>query len=377
MANRDKLNILFLEPYLGGSHKAFLDGMMRHSGHNIIPITMSDKYWKWRMSGGSVTLAQKSTAITEEPDLIFASSMTNLPAFIALTNPRFANTPSIMYMQENQLTMPLPEGEERDYTYCYINYLSALVAGELWFSSKFHFNEFMQALPVFLSKYNDLKHKELIDRIRDKSRVVYPGLSLKEHNATPDLRKENDVPVVVWNQRWEYDRNPEMFFRIMNRLDDAECEFNLILAGDHLQVNPSEFEALQKRYGDRILHYGYASDAKQYSELLHKGDIVVSTSRYEFFCTALLEAVYCGCHPMVPNALTYPELIPESLKEPLLHGPVFYNSEDDLFKKMQKLLNKKTATLPKGTLKNIVKHLNWESYMLDVDAYLSDAAKKI
>jgi len=327
------------------------------------------------MNGGAVTLAEKSKEVPEHIDLILASSMTNLPAFIALTNPRFAHTPKILYMQENQLTMPLPDGEERDDTYCYINYLSALVADELWFSSQFHFQEFMNALPVFLQKFQDYKHKELIDSIRAKSKVVYPGLNLREHDSTPSLRKENTIPVVIWNQRWEYDRNPEMFFRVMNRLDDAECQFELILAGDHFHDKPMEFSPIRKRYGNRILHYGYVSDTKQYSELLHKGDIVISTSRYEFFCTALMEAVYCGCHPMVPNALTYPELIPKPLWEPLLHGSVMYHTEDDLFKKMQKLLNGKTKPLPNGTLKNINAHLDWNRYMYKLDDLMQSATE--
>jgi hypothetical protein len=38
--------------------------------------------------------------------------------------------------------------------------------------------------------------------------------------------------VVVWNQRWQFDRNPAMFFRVMNRLFDIDCPFELILAGD-------------------------------------------------------------------------------------------------------------------------------------------------
>lgn len=370
------MNVLFLEPFLGGSHKSFLEGVLQHSSHTILPVTMREKYWKWRMNGGAVTLAQKTRDITQEIDLIFASSMTNLPAFIALTNPRFASTPKILYMQENQLTMPLPEGEDRDDTYCYINYLSALVADQLWFSSAFHKQEFLQALPAFLQKYQDYKHKELIDEIAEKSIVVYPGLNLREHDKTPLLRKNNEVPVVLWNQRWEHDRNPEMFFRIMNRLDDAECRFNLILAGDHFHEKPMEFSQIRKRYGNRILHYGYVSDFNHYSELLHTGDIVVSTSRYEFFCTALMEAVYCGCHPMVPNALTYPELIPPALREPLLHGAVLYHSEEDLFKKMQKLLQGKTKPLPPGTLKSINRNLDWRVYIHHLDTLMEATVKK-
>ncbi len=370
------MNILYLEPYSGGSHKAFMEGFSRHSGHQVFTVSLSDISWKWRMSGGAVSLAEETRSVDAPIDLILASSMTNLPAFIALTNPRFAHTPCVMYMHENQLTMPLPLGEERDETYCYINYLSALVADELWFSSHFHFEEFFNALPQFLKKYSERKYLDLIEDIRSKSQVVHPGLDLKILDRKTPPEKPKRAPVVVWNQRWEYDRNPEMFNRIINRLDDAECDFDLILAGDQLQNERVELRQLRDRYGDRILHYGYVSDPQFYAELLHQGDIVLSTSRYEFFCTALMEAVWCGCHPIVPDALTYPELIPETLKEPLLHAPVFYKDEDDLFKKMRRLLLGKVKPLPKATLQGIIGHLDWNRHISRIDNLLQDVCDR-
>ena len=90
------MNILAIEPYYSGSHKAFLKGIARHSGHNIIPIKLNYKGWKWRMHGESVTLAQMTSQVKEDIDLLFTSSMMNLPAFLALNNPRFAYTPKIM-----------------------------------------------------------------------------------------------------------------------------------------------------------------------------------------------------------------------------------------------------------------------------------------
>lgn len=368
------MNVLYLEPYSGGSHKAFMDGFCKHSAHNVFPVSLSDISWKWRMSGGAVTLAEETKEVKEDIDIIFASSMTNLPAFIALTNPRFARTPCVMYMHENQLTMPLPLGEDRDETYCYINYLSALVADELWFSSKFHYKEFFNALPLFLKKYSERKYLGLNDQLQKKSRIVYPGIELKKLDQKPDGNEGKRAPIVVWNQRWEYDRNPQMFNRIINRLDDADVDFDLILAGDQLQTESPELRQMRDRYGDRILHYGYVSDSSEYAKLLHSGDVVLSTSRYEFFCTALMEAVYCGCHPMVPDALTYPELIPGSLHEPLLHAPVFYTDEDDLFKKMKRLLSGKVKTLPHRTLKGINKHLDWNAHIELIDAELKRVA---
>jgi glycosyltransferase involved in cell wall biosynthesis len=375
------MNILYLEPYSGGSHRAFMEGFCAHSRHEVSCVSLSDISWKWRMSGGAVSLAEQTKQVEGYVDLILASSMTNLPAFIALTNPRFAHTPCVMYMHENQLTMPLPEGEQRDETYCYINYLSALVADELWFSSRFHLQEFFEALPVFLKKYSDRSYLRLIDQLQAKSRVVHPGIALQHFDAqrrpappaSADARKP---PVIVWNQRWEYDRNPDMFCRIINRLDDTDCVFDLILAGDQLHTDSPELRNLRDRYGDRILHYGYVTDMQKYGELLHKGDIALSTSRYEFFCTALMEAVYCGCHPMVPNDLTYPELIPEALQQPLLHAPVFYESEDDLFRKMRRLLLGEVRPLPPATLRRINKHLDWNQHINVLDDLLEGVVQK-
>lgn len=361
------MNILVLEPFLGGSHKAFLEGLQQHSSHNIHAVTMSDRYWKWRMTGGSVTLAEKTKKVDEEIDLVIASSMTNLPSFISLTNPRFAHTPVAMYMHENQLTQPIPEGEERDETYCYINYLSMLAADKLIFNSYFHFNSFMDALPGFLAKFPDYHQPESIKMLEEKSTVLHPGLDLLDHDRFADRKSINKPPVIVWNQRWAFDKDPDTFFRVMNRLDDAGYEFELILAGDTQHDRPREFEQAWKRYGRRIIHYGYVEDFETYSKLLHKGDIVVSTARHEFFCVAIMEAVYCGCHPILPDRLTYPELIPDNLREPLLHAPIFYEDEDQLFENLRDLLSGQTRPLPANTLQDINRHMDWTHAVKEYD----------
>lgn len=327
------------------------------------------------MHGDSVKLAEMTSHISEDIDLLLVSSMTNLPAFLALTNPRFAHTPKIMVMHENQLTQPMPEGEERDLTYCYINYLSMLTADKLLFSSKFHMNDLLEALPEFLNHFPDDKYFNTVKQIRDKSMVMYPGLDLSVFDQHTDTRSNNERPVIVWNQRWQFDRNPAMFFKVLNRLNDIDLEFDLILAGDTKHEKPEEFEKAWKRYGDQITHFGYVENVENYSRLLHSGDIVVSTATYEFFCVAIMEAIYCGCHPLVPNKLHYPELIPESLHKPLLHSPVLYESEDELFKIMKDLLTGKTKPLPKSSLQNINKHLDW-TRMIDRYDRLFDELKQ-
>lgn len=371
------MNILALDPFLGGSHKSFLDGLKKYSRHTILPVTMSDKFWKWRLHGGAVTLAERSGEITDDIDLLLVSSMTNLPAFIALTNPRFAHIPSIMYMHENQLTIPLPEGSQRDQTFCYINYLSMLTADKLIFSSRFHFDSLMLELPRFLKNLPDHQNLPSIEKIEAKSEILHPGLHLRPHLQYDSERKLNPKPVILWNQRWEYDRNPTMFFRMVDRLDDSGCDFDLILAGDQTSEKPKELEKIWARYGERILHYGYVDDFEKYSKLLHKADIVISTASYEFFCTAIMEAIYCGCHPLLPSGLTYPELIPGHLREPLLHAPVFYNDEDDLFKKLRKLVTGELRSLPLSSLRNINNHLDWQKQIHRFDETFDEIVDKV
>lgn len=369
------MNILAIEPYYSGSHKAFLKGLKKHSVHKIIPIKLNYKGWKWRMHGDSVTLAELTKQVQEPIDVLMTSSMTNLPAFLALNNPRFAHTPKIMYMHDNQFTRPIPEGESRDMTYCYINYLSMLTADLLLFPSQFQLDDLIKALPEFLDNYPGDKHYHTVDQIRDKSVVMHPGLDLKYFDAHPDTRKQNNRPVIVWNQRWQFDRNPAMFFRVLNRLNDIDLKFELILAGDSKHDKPAEFQKAWKRFGSQIQHFGYVDDKEAYSKLLHSGDIVVSTASYEFFCVSIMEAIYCGCHPLVPNTLHYPELIPESLHSPLLHAPVLYEDEDQLFQYLKNLLEKKTKPLPKPTLQNINKHLDWSRMYKKFDRLFENLVK--
>jgi glycosyltransferase involved in cell wall biosynthesis len=378
------MRILALEPWYGGSHRAFLDGLKGHSRHKIDVISMSARFWKWRMHGGAVTMARKTRELYkkgDKPDLIFASSMVNLPAFLALTRSELEGVPVVMYMHENQLTYPLPEGKQRDHTYGYINYLSCLAADHILFNSQYHYDQFVEALPRLLRLFPDYTHLNTAQQIRKKSSVLHLGLDLMGHDKYASAYEGHGwgpgmkPPIVLWNQRWEYDKNPAGFFRLMNRLDDSGHKFRLILAGEHFEDLPSEFERAFERYAERILHYGYAEDFKEYSSLLHRADIVISTSNHEFFGISMLEAIYCGCHPLLPNRLSYPELIPEYLHSPLLHAPILYEDDDELFQIMTRILKGEERPLPVNTLKSISAHLEWGQHVGHFDDLFDEVIK--
>lgn len=378
------LNVLALEPWYGGSHKNFLAGWAQHSRHTITQVTMAARFWKWRLQGGAITLARKTEALLENgyfPDVIFASSMTPLPSWLALMRGRLSQVPVVLFFHENQLTYPLREGEERDYTYAYIHYMSALSADRVVFNSEFHRAEFLEALPRLLKAFPDFTHLDTVREIEAKSSVLHLGLPLDAHDAYATTRIPRDYwgpgmdpPVILWNQRWEYDKNPEAFFRLLGRLDDVGCAFKLILAGEHFEHQPVVFDRAFERFAGRILHYGYAEDFAEYSRLLHRADLVVSTAVHEFFGIALLEAIHCGAHPLLPERLSYPELIPKPLQRPLLHAPILYKNDDALFHTTMALLKGDERPLPQATLRSIPASLNWPLQAVRFDDLIEKTA---
>ena len=149
--------------------------------------------------------------------------------------------------------------------------------------------------------------------ITGKIAVLLPlGLDLKRFDEhQPNL--ENEIPLILWNHRWEADKNPEAFFSALYRLVEDGYEFNIALAGENFRQQPDEFERAKDFFGERVLHYGYMESFAEYATLLWQSDYVISTAYQDFFGISVAEAMYCGC---IPSASESPELsrhcIPES-----------------------------------------------------------------
>ena len=99
------------------------------------------------MLGGALELAEQARTLLatgERPDLLLATSMVNLPAFLALVRREIAAVPVVLYMHENQLTYPPPPGAKRDLTFGMIQHLSMLAADRVCFNSAYHLRELVR-----------------------------------------------------------------------------------------------------------------------------------------------------------------------------------------------------------------------------------------
>ena len=67
------MKIVLIEPYFSGSHESWASGLKLYSKHKIEIISLPGKFWKWRMMGGAITLANKFMEIGYSPDLVLTT----------------------------------------------------------------------------------------------------------------------------------------------------------------------------------------------------------------------------------------------------------------------------------------------------------------
>ncbi|UCF99644.1 MAG: DUF3524 domain-containing protein [Spirochaetaceae bacterium] len=327
--SRGKRPILFLEPFYGGSHREFADGLLENSRHPLELHTLPARFWKWRMRGAALHFARRIKNPGAYCALIVTDlmSLADLKALWAAACP-----PALLYVHENQLTYPLAPGEQLDLHYGFTNVTTALCADRILFNSYTHFRAFFEELPLFLRRMPEYRPRWVIEEIRKKSSVLYPGCRISPEKAVA-VPVSGSPPLIVWNHRWEFDKNPELFFSVLEQVAEAGHEFRLVLLGENYQKVPKAFIAARRRWPQRIEQYGYEASRDRYLSWLERGGIVISTSDQENFGISVVEAVRHGCFPLLPRKLSYPELIPEEF-----HEDVLYGNRDELVEKLSGLL---------------------------------------
>ena len=363
------MKILIIEPYYTGSHKQWADGFKKHSKHTVKILSLKGQFWKWRMHGGAITLAQNFHEMDWRPDLILVTDMLDLTTFLSLTRKKTFDIPTVIYFHENQISYPWSPNDrdvknKRDNHYGFINYSSALTADKVLFNSKFHMDSFLNALHPFLKQFPDQRCIDTIKIIKEKSDVLHLGIDLKYFNKHQQ-KYNNNKPLILWNHRWEYDKNPETFFDVLKKIKDDGYDFNLAVLGENFSQSPKVFENSKKEFKNSIIQWGYVDSFKDYAKLLWKSDIIPVTSNQEFFGASVMEAIYCDVQPILPTRLAYPELIPKEY-----HLDIFYNNETELLIKIKnEILNIKK---PKNRLiRKIASRFDWQKIISNYDKVLS------
>jgi glycosyltransferase involved in cell wall biosynthesis len=336
------MKILFLESFYGGSHKDFADGLLSRSRHRIDLESLPARFWKWRMRGAALHFAHRIPDPSGYDGLLATDlmSVSDLKSLWAGKCP-----PVLLYFHENQLSYPLPEGESMDYQFGFTDITSALAADRVLFNSRFHRESFLRDLPPFIRRMPEHKPLWVVEEIERKSGVLYPGCSFlhpgeKSGASSADVggaekgaAEASTPPLIIWNHRWEFDKDPEAFFAALDAAKSRGHAFRLALLGESFQAVPKAFEAARERYGGWIVRYGYVESKEEYVRWLRRGDVVISTAIQENFGFSVVEAIRYGCRPLLPHRLSYPELLPKRF-----HADCLYSNREELASKLCRLL---------------------------------------
>lgn len=329
------MHITLIEPFYTGSHQQWAEGFRKYSSHEVQILSMKGRHWKWRMFGGAVSLARIFKAEVRKTDLILVSDMLDLTTFLGLLRNESRGVPVAIYFHENQLTYPWSPTDEdaktgRANEYAFMNYTSALAADRLFFNSQYHLNSFLEALPSFLKQFPDNRELVNVEKIKAKSEVLYLGMDLQRFDVFSPFEIKRTTPVILWNHRWEYDKNPDAFFKLLFSLKDEGFDFQLVVLGEKYRRYPNIFDEAKEKLKDQILHFGFANTFEEYARWLKTADLLPVTSNQDFFGGSIVEAMYCEVVPLLPNRLAYPEHLESE--------EFLYDSEEELYLKMKELL---------------------------------------
>jgi glycosyltransferase involved in cell wall biosynthesis len=179
-------------------------------------------------------------------------------------------------------------------------------------------------------------------------------MDLKRFDESP--RQElspGRLPLILWNHRWEYDKNPNDFYEALFELALDGIEFEVAILGENFRNEPTEFLNAKEKLGPRVVQFGYAESFEEYTKWLSVSDIVPVTSNQDFFGGSLVEAMYCGCYPLLPKRLAFPEHIPSDL-----HELFYYENQRDLVSRLRELILNIDRTRRQET-KQFVERYDW------------------
>ena len=304
------LHVAFLEPWYGGSHRAFLDAWARRSRHRVTVHGLAPRHWKWRQEASAWELAR---AVDPEapPDVLACSGYVDVPRLHGFLPRGWAGRPTLVYFHETQLTYPespasrasAPAAREgRDLTHGFSNVLSAIRADRAVFNSAHHLDEFRGAADEVLRRLPRPSPRRELSAALERASVVPPMPELEDVPLGPG----HGGPLrVAFPHRLEHDKDPEAFARAVRAAAERGARLEVELLGGA----PEKAAAVVEQLRPWVRNERFVEDRGRYLEVLGRCDVVASTALHEFFGVAFTEAMAAGCAPLAPSRLNYPSLL--------------------------------------------------------------------
>lgn len=301
--------ILLLSPYDILSHQYWWQGLQaQFPEYQWTVLTLPPRYFSWRIRGNSLSWAfTQGDILKQHYDLLISCSMTDLSSLRGFI-PELGKIPTLVYCHENQFLFPQTEHQHSAIEAQILQIYTLLCADKIIFNSYFNRDSFFEGVRNLLQKLPDQVPKNLIHLLENKT-VVIPVLL----ETIKPAKQKNELFTLVWNHRWEYDKGLQQLLLLIESLCEKNIDCHFHIVGQQFRKVP---EPLQKAIDLLQKHNmagktGFIENRNDYLALLGESHLVLSTSLHEFQGLAIMEAVLCGCTPLLPNRLSYPEFFDE------------------------------------------------------------------
>ncbi len=300
------LHILLLSAYDAMSHRYWRQALVaQFPEHSWTVLTLPARYFSWRLRGNSLSWGfNERQTLEQDYDLLITTSMTDLSALRGFV-PNLGHIPTLVYFHENQFAYPSSANTRASVEPCILNLYTALAADHICFNSDYNRETFFQGAEQLLNQLPDHVPGNLIPQLRNRCSVL--PVPLQQQAFQVSAPREGPLHL-VWNHRWEYDKNPQLLLDALRILKAQGESFRLSVVGQQFRQIPEALQAIKSEFTDCLEHWGYLSSAEDYRKLLRQADVVLSTADHDFQGIAVLEGVAAGCIPVVPDRLAYREL---------------------------------------------------------------------
>jgi hypothetical protein len=311
-----QLDILALEPFHGGARRAMLDAISRCSRHRWTILKLPPRNIERRLLVAATWFAEHlSRNDVGNVDLVFASEAMNLADLLRL-RPELAGRPAVVYFHDNQLPDPAAAATaagRSDTPTDLVNLNSATAATEVWFNSLYNLRTFLSRASAMVSRHKELAGRNPMADLTAKAHLIPPPIDLAAiHESTTggfkapaDVLGDEPRSIVIDTRG----ADPAVLCDVLARLDRRPETVEVTLIG-----RPKNLPASM-----RPVMLGERDEPGHQRALLKAGVFVGARQTPPSSDDLLVRALAAGCHPVVPDAGVYPELLPKPLHPLCLH----------------------------------------------------------
>ncbi|MCE3028901.1 DUF3524 domain-containing protein [Salinicola sp. DM10] len=296
------MKALLLSAYAAVSHRVWAEGLVAAFPEIAwTRLELPPRHFAWSIRANPlIWQVSQEAALAQNYDLVVATSMVDLATLVGLC-PALGRAHKVVYFHENQFAFPASAQQTPRPEPMMVNLYAAMAADSVVFNSRYNRDSFCDGVRDFLGRMPGRPRPQVwLERLAERARVLLVPLP----ESPP--RQANGGHRIVWNHRWEYDKNPEAFFAALAQLIEEEVAFEVAVMGQQFRARPAIFDQARAWLGERVVCWG-EQPGEVYHQMLDSGAIVVSTTDHEFQGLAIMEAVTRGCVPLVPDRLCFPD----------------------------------------------------------------------